>query len=149
MVVNSILFFTEFDDQGLQYPKDLYPAAGTQIDDTLSGLKDIAANPDYKGISILVFVHGWKHNAKHDDGNVRSFRALLQSAAALEEARHSGYRVVGVYVGWRGLSIKSEPLANISFWTRKAAALRVAQGSPRELFKPTTKFQMWPKSSCW
>ena len=109
------LFFDEFTDQGLQYPKDIYPIAGAQIDDTLAGLKDIAADPRYKGISIVVFVHGWKHNAKYDDSNVQAFRALLQSTAALEEARGSRYRVVGIYVGWRGLSVRGEPLADITF----------------------------------
>ncbi len=136
------LFFTEFTDQGLQYSAEPpSSAAARQIDTTLDGLKRIAATPGVKGVSVVVFVHGWKHNASHDDANVRSFRALLRSAALFEQARNSGYRVVGVYVGWRGLSLRDEPLANLSFWTRKATALRVAQGSPRELFNRLRSFK--------
>lgn len=137
------LFFTEFTDQGLQYPteQEEWKAAGNQINYTLSGLKEISSTPGVEGVSVVVFVHGWKHNASADDGNVRSFRALLQSAALLERARRSNYRVVGIYVGWRGLSIRGEPLSNLSFWTRKATALRVAQGSPRELFNRLRSFK--------
>lgn len=135
------LYFTEFTDQGLQYPSEQYPGAAFQIATTLKGLQETAADPRYSGVSLIVFVHGWKHNARHDDENVRSFRALLQSTAALEAARNTGHRVVGVYVGWRGLSVKGDVLSNVSFWDRKAAALRVAQGSPRELFSRLRSFR--------
>lgn len=135
------LFFAEFTDQGLQYPSQNpeWGEAAYQIDRTLEGLNEIAGR--HKGVSIITFVHGWQHNASHDDGNVESFRALLRSAAALEEARGSGYRVVGVYVGWRGRSLKGGLLSNLSFWSRKATALRVAQGSPRELFNRLRGFK--------
>jgi hypothetical protein len=132
------LFFTEYTDQGLAYPEG-FGEAHRQIDRTIEGLTRIgSAN---RGVSVLVFVHGWKHNASHDDDNVREFRALLRSAALFERARTSGKRVVGVFVGWRGLSIADEPLSNLSFWSRKAAALRVAQGSPRELFNRLRSFK--------
>ena len=135
------LFFTEFTDQGLQFPVQMYPGAAYQINRTLSGLQQIADKPDVKGVSIIVFVHGWKHNASYDDTNVRAFRALLRSTAEFEQARGSGYRVVGVYVGWRGKVTRNELLGNVSFWDRKAAALRVAQGSPRELFSRLRNFK--------
>lgn len=135
------LFFTEFDDQGLQYPAQLYPHAAYQINRTLKGLQQLADSPDVKGISIVVFVHGWNHNASYDDTNVIAFRALLRSTAEFEQARGSGYRVVGVYVGWRGKVLRSDLLEYVSFWDRKGAALRVAQGSPRELFSRLRNFQ--------
>ena len=136
------LYFTEFTDQGLQYPAEEFPqAAAYQINRTLQGLKQTAATPGVQGISLVVFVHGWKHDARHDDGNVRDFRALLQSAGLLEQARGSGYRVVGIYVGWRGRSLGGGPLANLSFWSRKSAALRVAQGSTRELLSRLRNFK--------
>jgi hypothetical protein len=137
------LFFTEFTDQGLQYPSEVVEQreAGYQINHALEGLKEIAKEPSLKGISVIVYVHGWKHNARHDDPDVASFRALLHAAASLERAQGSGYRIVGVYVGWRGLSIRGEPISNLSFWARKATALRVAQGSPRELFNRLRSFK--------
>jgi hypothetical protein len=81
-----------------------------------------------------VFVHGWKHNAAPGDRNLRDFRKLLDAAALVEEASGSNYRVVGLYVSWRGLSSSVFGLRELSFWTRKNAALHVAQGSSRELF---------------
>ena len=137
---NYDLFFTEFTDQGLQYPSREWGEAGYQINHTIKGLKQIAE--DHEGVSLVVFVHGWQHNAKHDDGNVISFRKLLQSAASIEQAGGSKHRVVGVYVGWRGRSIDAGGLlSNLSFWTRKSTALRVAQGSPRELFNRLRGFK--------
>jgi hypothetical protein len=82
-----------------------------------------------QGVLTVVFVHGWKHNARADDENVRSFRELLAKVAPLSTRR----RVVGVYVGWRGLSIDAGPLTNITYWERKATAEQVAKGGATEL----------------
>ena len=44
-------------------------------------------------------------------------------------------QTVGIYVGWRGLSVVNiQPLVYASFWDRKNTADRVSQGSVRELF---------------
>jgi hypothetical protein len=85
--------------------------------------------PDH-GVLTVVFVHGWKHNASADDKNVTSFREMLPKVAEMTPNR----RVIGVYVGWRGLSIDwGEPLTNISYWERKAAAEQAAKGGVTEL----------------
>jgi hypothetical protein len=44
--------------------------------------------------------------------------------------------VLGVFVGWRGLSDfgLGDAVANATFWGRQAAGQRVAVGSVRELF---------------
>ncbi|MBL6458640.1 hypothetical protein JMJ55_25200 [Belnapia sp. T6] len=135
------LFFAEFTDQGLQYPEGLNDvgSAPYQIDRTLDGLKEIDAVQSGKGISLIVFVHGWRHNASYDNGNVISFRNLLAAAAHAE--RETGRRVVGVYVGWRGLSTSFSSLELLTFWGRKEAAARVAQGSTRELFNRLRNFR--------
>ena len=113
----------EFDDQGWYH--DLAPR-----DALLRFLDDTAGND----LLILVFVHGWKHNAQAGDGNLRSFRGLLRDARASEDQRGTGRRVLGVYLSWRGRSLSGNPLwMNASFWTRKSAAFRVAVGSVREI----------------
>jgi len=72
-----------------------------------------------RGVLTVVFVHGWKHNASAEDENVASFRKLLPKVAKMTPTR----RVIGVYVGWRGLSIDwGDWLTNISYWDRKATA---------------------------
>jgi hypothetical protein len=50
-------------------------------------------------------------------------------------------RVVGIYVGWRGESVPVPWLRKLTFWDRKAAAERVAQGSVRELLKRLDQFR--------
>jgi hypothetical protein len=62
------------------------------------------------GLTLIVFVHGWKHNARADDDNVREFRQALEAAAfmeqaAMEKASVARHRIVGIYVSWRGLSV--------------------------------------------
>ena len=57
------------------------------------------------------------------------------SASVVRKPRPAAVKTVGIYVGWRGLSvIDVRPLVYASFWDRKNTADRVAQGSVRELF---------------
>jgi hypothetical protein len=53
-------------------------------------------------------------------------------------------KIIGIYLGWRGQSL-NWPLGldNITFWDRKATALRVAQGSARELLARLRGFQRY------
>lgn len=138
---NYDLFFVEFDDQGLQYPEELtgVDEASRQIDDVMAQLRALSAT--HKGISLFVFVHGWKHNAAPSDENVSGFREVLNSAAMVEQASQTPHRVVGIYVGWRGLSATIEPFLELSFWDRKFTAHHVAEGSARALFSRLRGFQ--------
>jgi pimeloyl-ACP methyl ester carboxylesterase len=88
-----------------------------------------------RGVLTIVFVHGWKHNAQADDGNVQSFTDLLRQVHALRDLSQQGTprKVIGVYVGWRGLSVDLEPLTEVSYWERKAVAEQVAKGGVTEL----------------
>ena len=162
------LHFVEFDDQGLQYPDTFQPAAwqlapadvvdncdlnatdclhrkawAYQINNLIKGLDATATR---QPIVLLVFIHGWKHDARADDTNLQAFRQLLTETALIEQnrpaferaaggrPRNEARRVVGLYVGWRGESIDVPGLDNITFWTRKTSAMHVAEGSSRELF---------------
>lgn len=126
------LMFVEFNDQGLQYPSERYgDAAAYQITNAMSRLRELASA--HRGLSVVVFVHGWKHNASASDTNLSDFRKLLDSAALVEEATDSGYRVVGLYVSWRGLSNSVIGLRELSFWNPQergaACCARVVAGS--------------------
>lgn len=136
------LHFVEFDDQGWTYADDEskpdeHPSQ--QIDKLMQRLRTLLSRGEK--VKLILFVHGWKHNAMTEDSNVRDFRRLLERAAA-DELYHEGdkdrmRKVIGVYVGWRGnpwQTVSGNPLLNITFWTRKDAASRVAAGSVRELF---------------
>ncbi len=122
------LLFVEFDDQGRPFAPDA-------IDRVMTHLGAVSAGADP---FVILFVHGWKHGAQATDDNVLSLRRVLHAAAHSEQIRPSGgrpRRVVGVYVGWRGLTLHwLGLLQNVTFWGRKEAALRVALGSVREVF---------------
>jgi hypothetical protein len=141
------LYFVEFDELGLLYPQDLSGAgmAYCHIDALMRELEVIAASAP--GLSIVVYVHGWKHNASTADENVQSFRRLLVDVALVEEAKEKEFelaphRVVGVYVSWRGNSLDlPEPVKSASFWDRKNTAQRVAEGESRTLFSRLRGFE--------
>ena len=126
------LSFVEFDDQGLLYPKGKEGVgdAWQQLDRLMTQLRELArAN---RGISLFVYVHGWKHNADTGDDDVSGFREALDAASQVEKATQVPHRVVGIYVSWRGLSVTVEPLKELSFWDRKFTAEHVAEGAGGE-----------------
>lgn len=137
------LFFVEFDDQGWAYDDNAkMDAVLAQVRKKLQG----ETRPDHrcveagsKSVHLVLFVHGWKHTAAYDDGNVASFRNLLREAATAECKGAANRReVIGIYVGWRGRPAETPEalsfLDNLTFWDRKAAAIDVAQGGAREFF---------------
>jgi len=140
------LHFVEFDDQGELFPgTERNPLADSEMEDFLSrvrlgSLQDDSSNPS--PISVVVFVHGWKHDARSGDSNVRWFRAMLARLAIVERKSTCPRRVIGLYVGWRGdATTLADPVKNITFWTRKKAAARVADGQVRELLSRLRSIQ--------
>lgn len=130
------LAIVEFDDQGRCYDRGQMDAVAERLvalvpdDDSVPG----------EDVILVAFVHGWKHDARSDDDNLTAFRVLLSETVAYEQATTPpGVKprpVLGVFVGWRGLSEfgVGDAIADATFWGRQAAGLRVATGSPRELF---------------
>jgi hypothetical protein len=123
----------EFDDQGLCFDRQGF----TDIE---SALKDLIFP------IIVVFVHGWRHNAKSDDCHLLRFQDVLALTAAQQSTLEGGGRpVFGVFVGWRGLSTEgNDAWEYLSFWDRQQAAERVAHGSARELFGRLKAFRNGP-----
>jgi hypothetical protein len=108
----------EFDDQGRLFDRQ-------GIADLLALLQTLQGRQPI----IIVFVHGWHHNAAADDENLGDFTKALGATAASEERP-----VLGVYLAWRGLSRTGNYLWWLSsFWDRQGAAQRIAQGAPREV----------------
>lgn len=121
----------EFDDQGWYHD--------VQQRDDLNRYLDGKRDED---LLIVVFIHGWKHNAAPDDINLQSFRAVLKDACLSENRRPTRRKILGVYLSWRGLSLSGNWFwTNASFWTRKNAASRVAVGSIREILARLRAFQ--------
>ncbi|MES9991631.1 MAG: hypothetical protein ABW098_06720 [Candidatus Thiodiazotropha sp.] len=91
----------------------------------------IAEREKAQGVVTLVFIHGWKHNADEDNKNLKKFKKTLEELT--ESAQLLGRRLVGVYIGWRGLSVTIPLLKELSFWDRKAVAQEVGKGGVTNL----------------
>jgi hypothetical protein len=125
-----LVSFVEFDDQGdLQKPEQM-----TVL------FKKLEAEASVHDIGLILYVHGWKRNAGADDADVALFHELIAGIAGLEAQRSPGAarppKIVGIYAGWRGQGLRLGDAAETltTFWSRKNAAHRVADGSIRELF---------------
>jgi hypothetical protein len=129
------LAIVEFDDQGRCYDRG-------QMEGVAKRLDALAPEDAQQGqdVILVAFVHGWQHDARSDDDNLTAFRALLNETVEYEKsATAPGAKprpVLGVFVGWRGLSDfgLGDAIADATFWGRQAAGQRVATGSVRELF---------------
>lgn len=139
------LHFVEYDDQGMLYPSGVakYGQAHQQAKLFLSDLRKELLNADVESgntpYSVVIFVHGWKNNARSDNENVRWFRAALTQLSDVEEVT-CHRKIVGAYVGWRGAGtslntahIWNDLIEDTTFFSRQRAATRVGQGEIREL----------------
>lgn len=129
VTTNYLLGVVEFDDQGWLWDRR---QMNTVVDRFM-------AEDNASGLLLVVFVHGWKHNASYQDDNVQMFRTNLGELAEMERqfAHQSGQKprqVAGVYVGWRGLSNKAWLLRQLTFWDRKNTAQEVGRGGVTELY---------------
>jgi hypothetical protein len=120
------LGFVEFTERGNVFSRD-------RMNSILDHVQKLSQAP--QGVAAIVFVHGWKHNASHEDENVESFRRLLAITAEFGDRGLllQGRKLVGIYIGWRGLSLDIPVLKELSYWERKAVAHEVGKGGVTEL----------------
>ena len=124
------LTFLEFDEQGEMWSPAQLRAVLQQIE---------KANENPNGATIVLFIHGWHHNASPKDekakkGNIHGFKALLDNAARMARSRDATWNrpSVGIYLGWRGETSRLPLLKMLTFWGRGKAAKRVANVSATE-----------------
>lgn len=109
-------------------------------------LRHVEAAAQAGNTFVYVFIHGWNHNAAPGDSNLRDFnhKTLAKlckdlstpSRRALREklSGSADFRLIGIYVGWRGRSLPG--LLNFgTMWWRKAAAERVGEGDVSEFIE--------------
>lgn len=117
--------FVEFDDFG-----NLFNRA--QLDETVEAARRIAE----AGGIVIVYVHGWEHNASDSDNDLKSFHQAVRNAQTLDRDQYKDKRtVLGIYVGWRGKSLDVPGLSKLTFWERKTTAQSVGDGAVFELFR--------------
>jgi len=128
--VSYILGFVEFDDKGDYHEKK-------QLEALKRELQKIEED-----VLIITYVHGWFHNADIDDDNLESFQELLSEVASWENSEKSPShalgkkrKIIGVYIGWRGLSFSFWSGGLLTFWGRKGVAEKIGNnGSILEVF---------------
>jgi hypothetical protein len=93
-----------------------------QLDSAEATIRAVAARQE--PLVLVLFIHGWHHNAKATDDNLMSFENVLAQVTE----RTSGNNVVGIYIGWRGesLALKPNALRVLSYFNRRDAADRMA-----------------------
>jgi len=110
------LSFLEFDEIGrpVQGNADGKPLTRLQID-VLSehlGQQQAAGRQNF----VFAFVHGWRHDARIGDENVRNTRLMAAHLASFlqqrceSSKRYCGATVTAVYVGWRGARVDEQRL---------------------------------------
>jgi len=105
------LAFVEFGEQGsYQDP--------TQLENALALIKS-TPRP-----LVVTYVHGWQNNAR--SGDAEKFSSLLHDLSQSEIVRKAHFHVIGVYLGWRGQLTKVPVVKELTFFSRKAAAERLA-----------------------
>ncbi len=114
------LGFIEYDDQGQLRDRE-------QMKKVLDTYSVITGTDD---VIVIVFVHGWQHNAAPGDSNVESFKQLLThvsqtESVASQQDKRAKRKVLGAYIGWRGDASVLPILKYTTFWSRKYTALQV------------------------
>jgi hypothetical protein len=127
------LAFVEFDDQGRLWNLD-------QVGSLKRTLASAVERADGGGVGVVVFAHGWEHDARVCDDFVACFRSLLaviasDTAAAADVVGSPPPRIVGVYLGWRGRSIVFPGAGQLTFWPRKRTAERIGSGELVEVLE--------------
>lgn len=123
------LAFIEFSDRGNVFNRNSMNKILTYIKNT--------SEEEYKkgtGIMLIVYAHGWKHNATNNTGDVNKFRKALRALSIINRQKGIADRkVIGLYIGWRGASITAPFLENLTYWERKNVAHHIGTGGVTEL----------------
>ncbi|MGB0910235.1 MAG: alpha/beta fold hydrolase [Nitrospirales bacterium] len=126
---NYLLGFAEFDDQGAFWDR-------MQVLDHSKGMfHRLMQGIAERDMLMVVFVHGWQNNAEYNNGNVKTFRKVLAQLQEDENASPQPRQVIGVYVGWRGLSLFGTVLTQLTFFDRKNTAEKVGHGAVTDLLR--------------
>lgn len=94
------LAFIEFDDQGEVWsPRQFY-----QLQDLIR-----TANQNESGAVVVLLAHGWNNDASPRNevkGTLAGFKETLERVSRTVHATTPDKPVVGVYLGWRGKSLR-------------------------------------------
>jgi len=120
----SCVRFVEYDDFGNVFSR-------AQLDEAVREAHALAR----EGGIIVVYIHGWQHNAKSGDPDVESFHRAIQNAQKVDIKMGDKRKILGIYIGWRGKSLNIPWVNNLTFWERKTTAQSIGDGAVFELLR--------------
>jgi hypothetical protein len=120
--------FVEFDDMG-----ELWDRCRGTTEQTCEYRQALNLINTYKNggrnLVAVTFIHGWKNNAAPGNSDLEHFQTLLTTLQAGDP--ENAY--IGIYLAWRGKIAKDPVTAQLSFWNRRHAAMRIAAVSMTEV----------------
>lgn len=114
--------YVEFTDKGVLWDPHELKDAVKQI--------TAAADGGSQHPLVVVYVHGWQNNASNISGDVVKFSGFISRLADDYPVGLPGKapQVVGIYLAWRGLTIRFEPFKYfLSYWPRRQVAKNVGR----------------------
>jgi pimeloyl-ACP methyl ester carboxylesterase len=124
----------EFDDQGRFWDRK-------QVAAVLGEITREARTDDDAGVGMLVYVHGWRDDARVCDKALVAFREFVRRISVDDLAKLPGrHPLIGIYVAWRGYSSHVWPFEYFSIIGRKEAATRIASGDVPEFLSYLDSF---------
>ncbi len=125
----------EFDDQGRFWDRRQVAALEAEM------TKE-ASLADEAPVSTLVFVHGWRDDARVCDKALVAFREFVRRISVDDLGKLPGrHPLIGVFLAWRGYSSYVWPFEFFSFVGRKDTATRIASGDVPELLAHLDSFR--------
>src|SRR5258708_30561918 len=125
----------EFDEQGRFWDRCQVTALKAEI------VRE-AGLPDEAAVSMLVFVHGWRDDARVCDRSLVAFREFVRRISIDDLGRLPGrHPLIGIFLAWRGYSSYVWPFEFFSFVGRKDTATRIASGDVPELLAYLDSFR--------
>src|SRR5260370_4774121 len=125
----------EFDDQGRFWDRRQVAALEAEM------TKE-ASQADEAAVSTIVFVHGWRDDARVCDKALVAFREFVRRIATDDLGKLPGrHPLIGVFLAWRGYSSYVWPLEYFSFVGRKYTSARIGYGDVPELLAYLDSFR--------
>jgi predicted esterase len=119
------LAFVEIDEQGAFWDRRQVK----NIFDLVRASKPATATPRQKAQYVVVFVHGWRHDARWGDSNVCNFKQAL----GIFKRMNPDEDILGIFVGWRGQATDLPGIQYLTVWDRKVVSEEVGRGALVEL----------------
>jgi hypothetical protein len=119
--------FVEFNEAGKPYDSSVVDSVIEKI--------EVASRTSRKNLLMVVFIHGWHHNAEQTDRNVIEFKQFLLDLQTDETKVLVGRErdVIGIYMGWQAKATDSRIVQLLSYRAKKELGLETGLAGVRDV----------------